>query len=113
MRAMRTALREEMDDYRRLERVCREVAERAVLPETRRTLLVMAERYRTAAAAIEQSSRFANTVPTQVFRRFFNILSKPLNLLGERGGTRTHDPMIKSHVLYRLSYALTHLSNRS
>jgi hypothetical protein len=26
---------------------------------------------------------------------------------GERGGTRTHDPMIKSHVLYRLSYALT------
>jgi hypothetical protein len=31
------------------------------------------------------------------------------NLLinGERGGTRTLDPMIKSHVLYRLSYALT------
>jgi hypothetical protein len=28
-------------------------------------------------------------------------------LLGERGGTRTLDPMIKSHVLYRLSYALT------
>jgi hypothetical protein len=27
--------------------------------------------------------------------------------IGERGGTRTHDPMIKSHVLYRLSYALT------
>ena len=27
--------------------------------------------------------------------------------LGERGGTRTLDPMIKSHVLYRLSYALT------
>src|ERR1700742_3987981 len=26
---------------------------------------------------------------------------------GERGGTRTLDPMIKSHVLYRLSYALT------
>ena len=35
---------------------------------------------------------------------------KYLNLLGERGGTRTLDPMIKSHVLYRLSYALTHLS---
>jgi hypothetical protein len=30
-----------------------------------------------------------------------------LGLLGERGGTRTLDPMIKSHVLYRLSYALT------
>jgi hypothetical protein len=27
--------------------------------------------------------------------------------IGERGGTRTLDPMIKSHVLYRLSYALT------
>lgn len=25
---------------------------------------------------------------------------------GERGGNRTHDTMIKSHVLYRLSYAL-------
>ena len=29
------------------------------------------------------------------------------NIFGERGGTRTLDPMIKSHVLYRLSYALT------
>jgi hypothetical protein len=29
------------------------------------------------------------------------------DLYGERGGTRTLDPMIKSHVLYRLSYALT------
>jgi hypothetical protein len=26
---------------------------------------------------------------------------------GEPGGIRTHDPMIKSHVLYRLSYGLT------
>ncbi|MEA2923731.1 MAG: hypothetical protein QOD25_853, partial [Alphaproteobacteria bacterium] len=25
---------------------------------------------------------------------------------GEPGGTRTRDPMIKSHVLYRLSYGL-------
>lgn len=25
---------------------------------------------------------------------------------GEPGGTRTHDPMIKSHVLYQLSYGL-------
>jgi hypothetical protein len=30
-----------------------------------------------------------------------------LDFIGERGGTRTLDPMIKSHVLYRLSYALT------
>jgi hypothetical protein len=29
------------------------------------------------------------------------------DFFGERGGTRTLDPMIKSHVLYRLSYALT------
>src|SRR3984957_1412828 len=27
--------------------------------------------------------------------------------IGEPGGIRTHDPMIKSHVLYRLSYGLT------
>ncbi len=26
--------------------------------------------------------------------------------VGERGGARTHDPLIKSQVLYRLSYAL-------
>ncbi len=25
---------------------------------------------------------------------------------GERDGARTHDPVIKSHVLYQLSYAL-------
>ena len=30
-----------------------------------------------------------------------------IGLFGERGGTRTLDPMIKSHVLYHLSYALT------
>ena len=29
------------------------------------------------------------------------------DFVGERGGTRTLDPMIKSHVLYHLSYALT------
>jgi hypothetical protein len=29
------------------------------------------------------------------------------DFIGERGGTRTLDPMIKSHVLYHLSYALT------
>jgi hypothetical protein len=30
-----------------------------------------------------------------------------LGLFGERAGARTQDPVIKSHVLYRLSYALT------
>ena len=33
-------------------------------------------------------------------------MSEPLISCGERAGTRTQDPMIKSHVLYRLSYAL-------
>jgi hypothetical protein len=32
---------------------------------------------------------------------------KSLILLGERGGTRTHDLLIKSQLLYRLSYALS------
>src|SRR5271168_2318776 len=31
---------------------------------------------------------------------------KPLFLFGERGGNRTHDPLIKSQMLYLLSYAL-------
>ena len=34
------------------------------------------------------------------------IMANLLILNGERGGARTHDPVIKSHVLYRLSYAL-------
>jgi hypothetical protein len=32
--------------------------------------------------------------------------AKSLFFLGEPGGTRTHDPLIKSQVLYRLSYGL-------
>lgn len=38
--------------------------------------------------------------------RFYKLLCFKW-LFGERGGTRTLDPMIKSHVLYHLSYALT------
>ena len=34
-------------------------------------------------------------------------IMEPLDFIGEPGGIRTHDPMIKSHVLYRLSYGLT------
>jgi hypothetical protein len=41
-----------------------------------------------------------------VISSIFKNRSKSLILLGERGGARTHDPVIKSHVLYRLSYAL-------
>jgi hypothetical protein len=36
-----------------------------------------------------------------------NVLRAGRMNIGERGGTRTLDPMIKSHVLYHLSYALT------
>ena len=35
------------------------------------------------------------------------IWKTDIGFIGERGGTRTLDPMIKSHVLYHLSYALT------
>jgi hypothetical protein len=34
------------------------------------------------------------------------LLRKPLVFIGERGGNRTHDPLIKSQMLYLLSYAL-------
>ena len=37
---------------------------------------------------------------------------KSLNLFGERAGTRTQDLLIKSQLLYRLSYALVTLSSR-
>jgi hypothetical protein len=33
-------------------------------------------------------------------------LNKVIGLVGERGGNRTHDPLIKSQMLYLLSYAL-------
>jgi hypothetical protein len=99
----------EIEQLRRWERICREQADQAVLPETRAALLVMAGNYREAIA----SNRFANTVPTQPFWRRRRISAKLLILFGERGGTRTLDPMIKSHVLYRLSYALTHLNIRT
>jgi hypothetical protein len=49
------------------------------------------------------------SLPRPIFAvgRLSLFRAKYLILLGERGGTRTLDPMIKSHVLYRLSYALT------
>lgn len=42
--------------------------------------------------------------PSQVGR--LKVGPKCLILCGERAGARTQDPVIKSHVLYRLSYAL-------
>jgi hypothetical protein len=43
------------------------------------------------------------SVPKIIFRESQNDL---YDQCGEPGGTRTRDPMIKSHVLYRLSYGL-------
>ena len=40
-------------------------------------------------------------------RSVTDVCGLDIILPGERGGTRTLDPMIKSHVLYHLSYALT------
>ena len=40
------------------------------------------------------------------------MLCQAIDLDGEPGGTRTRDPMIKSHVLYRLSYGL-HVQTRT
>ena len=55
----------------------------------------------------ESGNRFVDTAQTQTVSVDLRNRDKCLILLGERGGTRTLDPMIKSHVLYRLSYALT------
>ncbi len=41
-------------------------------------------------------------LPSQIVE----IIVKSLFLFGEPAGTRTQDPVIKSHVLYRLSYGL-------
>jgi hypothetical protein len=48
---------------------------------------------------------FGNRRPAETASRFPDESDN--GPIGERGGTRTLDPMIKSHVLYRLSYALT------
>jgi hypothetical protein len=48
-------------------------------------------------SAYRERSAFLNSI---------RICSNSLFFLGERGGTRTHDPLIKSQMLYRLSYAL-------
>lgn len=76
------------------------------MPEERAGLLVMANNHRAEIYDRELGNRFANTLPTQRFFRWLAIRAKSLILLGERAGARTQDPVIKSHVLYRLSYAL-------
>jgi hypothetical protein len=52
----------------------------------------------TAVNQISTRNRFADTPQTRGFFGFGGNGTKLLNLNGERGGTRTHDPMIKSYV---------------
>lgn len=76
------------------------------MPEERAGLLLMANDYRAEICDRACANRFANTVPTRGFFIRLILSVKSLILLGERAGARTQDPVIKSHVLYRLSYAL-------
>ena len=48
-------------------------------------------------------------LPRPIFLLFFYRILPPKSLisLGEPGGTRTHDHLIKSQVLYHLSYRLS------
>jgi hypothetical protein len=45
-------------------------------------------------------------MPSDLCRSGMTARPKSLIYPGEPGGIRTHDPVIKSHVLYRLSYGL-------
>jgi hypothetical protein len=53
-------------------------------------------------AAVARRTVCSPTTTSKLIRR------SPISLksIGEPAGTRTQDPMIKSHVLYRLSYGL-------
>ena len=88
-----------------MERICLELAAAATMPDERAGLEIMAGNCRAEILDIK-SNAFANTVRTRGFFDRLWICRKLLNLLGERAGARTQDPVIKSHVLYRLSYAL-------
>ncbi|MBR0795169.1 hypothetical protein JQ615_07205 [Bradyrhizobium jicamae] len=53
--------RAEIGDYRRLERICRQLAEESTMPELRTAMLIMADRYLAAASALERGNRAAIT----------------------------------------------------
>lgn len=90
-----------------MERICLELADgEGVLPLERAGLLLIASNYRAAILDAQAGNRFADTVLTQGLFRRLAFSAKSLIGLGERAGARTQDPVIKSHVLYRLSYAL-------
>jgi hypothetical protein len=76
------------------------------MPEERASLLEMTCNYRAEIVDRERANRFADIVPTRGFFGRLRFSLKSLISCGERAGARTQDPVIKSHVLYRLSYAL-------
>lgn len=96
----------DIDELARMERICLELAGQATTAEERAGLLVTANNCRAEISDRESSNRIVSTVPTRGFFNRLMVCRKLLNLLGERAGARTQDPVIKSHVLYRLSYAL-------
>lgn len=90
-----------------MERICPDLADgEGVLPLERAGLVAIASNYRAAILDAQTGNRFADTVQTQGILDRLVYSLKSLIWLGERAGARTQDPVIKSHVLYRLSYAL-------
>jgi hypothetical protein len=76
-------------------------------PDSRAGFLESCRGYR--AATLKQGGRqliCPHSAHTSAFAETSKMQVMP-DFVGERGGTRTLDPMIKSHVLYHLSYALT------
>ena len=90
-----------------MKRICLDLADgEGVLPLERAGLVAIASNCRAAILDAQIGNQFANTVPSHGFFGRLVISLKLLFRLGERAGARTQDPVIKSHVLYRLSYAL-------
>ena len=50
----------------------------------------------------------AFVIGIQVYNKYLKVLNNPSG-----GGTRTHDPVVNSHLLYRLSYPGMCLSERT
>ncbi len=57
-----------------------------------------------ARQAYQRGWRYPQRYP--VVQSYRQCMHQVLDLFGEPAGTRTQDPVIKSHVLYRLSYRL-------
>ncbi|MCW2078295.1 UNVERIFIED_ORG: hypothetical protein M2193_000470 [Bradyrhizobium japonicum] len=91
----------DIDELARMERICLELAGQATTAEERAGLLVTANNYRAEISDRESSNRIVSTAPTRGFFNRLMVWRKLLNLLGERAGARTQDPVIKSPIAYR------------